>query len=637
MVNAYGIMQLQNTGVIYLVLVCGFIHLFSENSIAEQGEVLLKADIMAVFAHPDDETGMATTLAHYALLDHKKIVNVYCTRGEGGGNMVGRHWGPALGLLRESELQNCLSILGIKRFHFLDQRDWAYTESAQMTLESWDRKQALESLVRLIRASRPEILLTMNPTPNPGQHGHHQAAGILTIEAFNLASNPQAFPHQIEEEGLELWQVKKLYIGNSPEPYGALIKSTAILPSGKSISKIAGEALSHHRSQGFGRMANAPWMARPRTYQLLKSTVGFVENEESLFRGLSNPKEDALHQVASIPFQTPNNQYRFINRPAIERFNTWVNNQGVQVLTSQRSSQLSLPYHFTSKVFLKYEGSGEPSWDSLEFKSNNYNSMVVKPQFDKASPNLLPIDLSINSPSYNNESLQVIKNGNPITNLSITTLPHIKIKKSVHLESQFWPEWGQASQLSISHRQTWQGESQGAEDIAGKSFIAWSEKFLFIRTEVTDDNVVTNIFPNDARGHWRSDSIEICIDPGIGSEHTLNCFKAGIFPFTIGGGVAGSRDADANQGPLEKTAPGMVLQSGKSSSGYWIQSAIPWKLTTISPIENVSFGFNLLIYDGDKENPEPGENIGQTRLAWSPNRGIQGRPEDWGLITLISE
>jgi len=95
-------MQLQNTGVIYLALVCGFIHLFSENSIAEHGELLLKADIMAVFAHPDDETGMATTLAHYALLEHKRIVNVYCTRGEGGGNMVGRHWGPALGLLRES-------------------------------------------------------------------------------------------------------------------------------------------------------------------------------------------------------------------------------------------------------------------------------------------------------------------------------------------------------------------------------------------------------------------------------------------------------------------------------------------------------------------------------------------------------
>jgi hypothetical protein len=48
-------------------------------------------------------------------------------------------------------------------------------------------------------------------------------------------------------------------------------------------------------------------------------------------------------------------------------------------------------------------------------------------------------------------------------------------------------------------------------------------------------------------------------------------------------------------------------------------------------------GFNLIIYDGDKENAAPGENINESRLAWSPRPGVQGRPEDWGRLNLLSK
>src|SRR5438876_12384787 len=88
----------------------------------KQGDALIKTDVMAVFAHPDDETGAAATLAAYALGNGKVVANVYCTRGEGGGNMVGTQWGPALGILREAELKDGLSLLGVRYCYFLDQR-----------------------------------------------------------------------------------------------------------------------------------------------------------------------------------------------------------------------------------------------------------------------------------------------------------------------------------------------------------------------------------------------------------------------------------------------------------------------------------------------------------------------------------
>src|SRR5438309_12078276 len=112
-----------------LLLLCVLLTRFEFSSAADQdlakkGEALLKTDIMAVFAHPDDETGMAATLAYYARGRNAIVANVYCTRGEGGGNMVGTQWGPALATLRETELRDCLSILGVRYVYFLDQVDW---------------------------------------------------------------------------------------------------------------------------------------------------------------------------------------------------------------------------------------------------------------------------------------------------------------------------------------------------------------------------------------------------------------------------------------------------------------------------------------------------------------------------------
>jgi len=43
-----------------------------------------------------------------------------------------------------------------------------------------------------VRTLRPEVILTQDPAPRPGQHGNHQAAGVLAIEAFDAAADPAA-------------------------------------------------------------------------------------------------------------------------------------------------------------------------------------------------------------------------------------------------------------------------------------------------------------------------------------------------------------------------------------------------------------------------------------------------------------
>jgi hypothetical protein len=113
----------------------------------------------------------------------------------------------------------------------------------------------------------------------------------------------------------------------------------------------------------------------------------------------------------------------------------------------------------------------------------------------------------------------------------------------------------------------------------------------------------------------------------------MGCLKLGIFPFDTTGAVRGERDADANQGLVEETAPKTRLCSRRTAEGYRIQAAIPFDEIGITRGQK-RLGFNLIIYDGDKKDAALGENINKSRIAWSPRPGVQGRPEDWGRIDL---
>src|SRR5258706_6636448 len=194
--------------------------------------------------------------------------------------------------------------------------------------------------------------------------------------------------------------------------------------------------------------------------------------------------------------------------------------------------------------------------------------------------------------------------------------------------------WTDVRAIEIPPTNVAEGRVKDAADSSARFRLAHDGSTLFVDVEVNDDVVVSNIAPNDIRGHWRSDSIEICVDPDGGAEHTLGCFKVGIFPFDTTGHVRAARDADANQGPIEETAPGMKLASFRTPSGYRIQARIPFRAMGIAYRPGKRIGFNVIIYDGDKVGAAVGENINKSRIAWSPRAGVQGRPEDWGRVVL---
>jgi len=85
--------------------------------------------LMAVLAHPDDESlGIGGTIAKYAA-EGVEVFLVSATRGDGGRYRIHRPGDPqhpgadALAAIRERELCAASSVLGVKDVAFLDYRD----------------------------------------------------------------------------------------------------------------------------------------------------------------------------------------------------------------------------------------------------------------------------------------------------------------------------------------------------------------------------------------------------------------------------------------------------------------------------------------------------------------------------------
>ena len=181
-----------------------------------------KADVLLVVAHPDDDTGVLNYITKASLDEGKRVAVIFSTRGNSGGNAVGMEQGKAMSDEREMEARRSLAISGIHNVWFLHGTDTA-TQDVLHSLETLGHGEALEEVVRLIRLTRPEVVLTWAPAYVAGEnHGDHQASGVVAIEAFDLAGDPTAFAEQINAprnyqginnygEGLHPWQAKKLY------------------------------------------------------------------------------------------------------------------------------------------------------------------------------------------------------------------------------------------------------------------------------------------------------------------------------------------------------------------------------------------------------------------------------------------
>ena len=283
-----------------------------------------KVDILVIVGHPDDDIEVAAYLAKAIEQQHKRVAFVYTTRGNSGGNAEGQEQSNALADVREMESRHSLASYGITLAWFLQGSD---TPGADVlhSLEQWGHGKALDEVVRLVRITRPEVILTWMPNYVVGEnHDDHQAAGVLATEAFDLAADPLAFPEQLEAprnrmginnygEGLRPWQPKKIYYfsdathsdfykGNGPEYPVNEISPSRKIP----YSRIAAEAWKFYKTQepDFPEQQLKDFTEAPVRLIFGKSLVGGAPTGD-IFEGVTaGPIPYAKSPGYQIPEQT---------------------------------------------------------------------------------------------------------------------------------------------------------------------------------------------------------------------------------------------------------------------------------------------------------------------------------------------
>lgn len=166
--------------------------------------------LLAVFAHPDDESAATGgTLAHYARQGNQ--VRLVCaTRGEIGEisdpNLATQ---ANLGEVREQELRDAATALGIAELTLLDYRDSGMAGTSDNehpnALANAAADDVVSALVGIIRESRPSVVVTFDPFGGYG-HPDHIAIHHHTVKAFGAAADASMFPDQGEP-----WSAARLF------------------------------------------------------------------------------------------------------------------------------------------------------------------------------------------------------------------------------------------------------------------------------------------------------------------------------------------------------------------------------------------------------------------------------------------
>ncbi len=748
--------------------------------VAGEASPFVDLDVLFIGAHPDDESSRLSTYGQWNENDDINVGVITITRGEGGGNAVGTEEGPALGLLREGEERAAVGKAGVEHIYNLDKVDFYYTVSAPLAEETWGYEDTLERVVRVVRATQPEVIVTMNPAPTPGNHGHHQMAARLAVAAYNEAGDPSVYPEQISDEGLAAWAPSRIFSGpfipdaptgescatdiTTAEPtdvvYGVWSGATSEANGGTTWAQIEREAQRLYASQGWAGFPDAPTdpaeigcdyfslidsrapftlgnsdTTAPLEGALFDTTGGLpagtlfdVETTQfdviggqpfnvdvsavtsgsdvsvswELPEGWSSEPVDSSvdggmlnETVAITPSEDANagQRYRLVATlnvdgatgqnveivhvaapveghvqalPQVTQFRDWVAEVGEPVLDNLIKPVVSIGVGETRDITVDVtNNTGEEQQTSVTlvleegFTADNESQAVTVGPNESVSVTFSVTNEDTSLPTANQGGIggdylldiRTVANGVATTEqaglnlVPVVTVPAIgaapaspvadaspvaqPVTSAPTVDGTIAD--GEYASAPLDLSRVWEGEDpESPQDASGQAWLTWDDNGIYVGVQVMDDTLGTVLPQNDAKRHWRTDSVEIAIDPLGTAENTSATFKVGIFPETQEGGPAAYRDADAYQGPVSETAPDMELASSVSDpySGYVIETFIPYD-SLPAPVDPDNMAMNIFIYDSDTQ-----DLTGQTRLGWSVWGGVQGDPYRWGHVNL---
>ena len=225
--------------------------------------------VLQITAHPGDEDG--ALLLYLARGLGAEVTLLTLTRGERGEN---RH-----AILEPSEqgLQRTMEQLASDELYGVEQRftrvvDFGFARTADEVFDRWGgHNAALGDMVRVIRETRPDLIITPYDASSPDGDGQHAATALLAREAFRAAADARKFPEQLWD-GEEPWQAKRFFALARSGAYSVAFNASGT-GAGERLTwqQRADDALAEQHSQG--GLWHGPREAI-RRYRLIESAPG---------------------------------------------------------------------------------------------------------------------------------------------------------------------------------------------------------------------------------------------------------------------------------------------------------------------------------------------------------------------------
>lgn len=160
---------------------------------------MTQADVLAIIAHPDDETFVSGTLCLLADRGFRTVL-IVATAGEGGARALCEHppgGDRDLADIRRGELALSAWALGVSEIVQLDQPD---IDPSKWRQGAWDDETVINRLAQMILANRPRLILTHGPQGGYGHPAHKHAFHCVAEAAkragyagslFSFAARPK--------------------------------------------------------------------------------------------------------------------------------------------------------------------------------------------------------------------------------------------------------------------------------------------------------------------------------------------------------------------------------------------------------------------------------------------------------------
>ena len=224
-----------------------------------------RVSLLAIFAHPDDESNAAGgTLARYAC-EGTDVTLVSATRGELG---IPSLMPAAAGALRELELRAAGAVLRARQVRFLGYHDGE--------LAGMDEKEAVARVVALLRELKPQVIITFGPDGISG-HPDHVAVSRWVTAAFDEAQIAQKLYYVAPSSATQqACGVPPRELVGGP---AAAIDISQVLPA-------KARAIECHISQS-PPIVNASNLECHEYFRLARSRVGTKGDETDLLAGVS--------------------------------------------------------------------------------------------------------------------------------------------------------------------------------------------------------------------------------------------------------------------------------------------------------------------------------------------------------------